>query len=95
MLNVHILTSEEVYYKAEAVGVVAPGSDGYLEILTNHASLITVLKEGELVVFNSKKEEHSYKITAGFLEVHQNNVSVLVDEIEVLKTPHMVLSGLT
>lgn len=95
MLNVHILTAQDVYYKAQAVGVVAPGKDGYLEILTNHASLITVLKEGELVVFNPNKEEHSYKITAGFLEVHENQVSILVDEIEVLKTPHIVLSGLT
>lgn len=95
MLNVHILTAQDVYYKAQAVGVVAPGKDGYLEILTNHASLITVLKEGELVVFNPNKEEHSYKITAGFLEVHENQVSILVDEIEVLKTPHIVLLGLT
>jgi F-type H+-transporting ATPase subunit epsilon len=95
MFNVLILTSQDTFYKAEAVGVVAPGKEGYLEILTNHAPLITLLKEGQLVVFNPNKEEHSYRITGGFLEVHQNQVTVLVDEIEVLKGPHIVLAGLT
>ena len=95
MFNLMILTAEEVYYKGEAAGVVAPGADGYLEILTNHASLITVLKEGDLIVINQDKKELSYKIMGGFLEVHQNQVTLLIDSIEVLKGPHIVLSGLT
>ncbi|MCE5294607.1 MAG: ATP synthase F1 subunit epsilon [Chlamydiales bacterium] len=95
MFNLTILTSQEVYYKAEAAGIVAPGSDGYFEVLTNHASLIAVLKAGELIVINQNKKELSYKITGGFLEVHQNQVSLLADEIELLKGPHMQLHGLT
>ncbi len=95
MFNLIILTAQTVYYKGEAAGVVAPGADGYLEILKNHASLITVLKEGELIVINDDKKELSYRITGGFLEVHQNQVSLLADEIETLKGPHIVLSGLT
>ena len=95
MFDVKILTAEEVYYEGKAHGVVAPGKDGYLEILTNHASLITVLKEGDLVVINPDKHELSYKLTGGFLEVHQNEVSILADSIEVLKGPHISLAGLT
>ena len=94
MFNLIILTAQEVYYKAEAVGVVAPGVDGYFEILKNHASLIAVLKQGELIVINQNKKELSYKITGGFLEVHQNEVSILADEIEILKGPHIEISGL-
>lgn len=94
MFNLIILTAQEVYYKAEAAGVVAPGVDGYFEILSNHASLIAVLKEGQLIVLNHNKKELSYKITGGFLEVHQNQVSLLADDIEILKGPHIQLSGL-
>lgn len=95
MFNLSILTSQGVYYKGQAAGVIAPGADGYLEILVNHASLITVLKEGDLVVINQDRKELSYRITGGFLEVHQNQVSLLADKIEILEGPHIIVSGLT
>lgn len=85
MFNVTILTAQEEYYKAEAVGLVAPGADGYFEILTDHASLIAVLKKGTLTVRIQDQQDLCYKITGGFLEVHQNQVSLLADEIEILR----------
>lgn len=84
MFNLVILTAQEVYYKAESTGVVAPGMDGYFEILTDHASLIAVLKKGKLTVRDQDENEQYYTITGGFLEVHQNQVSLLADEIEIL-----------
>lgn len=89
------MTEQTVYYKGKATSVVAPGADGYLEILKDHASLITVLKEGKLHVINDDKHELSYMVTGGFLEVHQNQVSILADAIEPLKSPHIIQSGRT
>lgn len=86
MFNLTILTTEEVYFKAESTGVVAPGADGYFEILTDHASLIAVLKKGTLTVRCQDEQDLCYTITGGFLEVHQNQVSLLADEIEILHT---------
>lgn len=84
MFNLVIMTAQEVYYKSESTGVIAPGADGYFEILTDHASLIAVLKKGKLTVRKQDETELCYTITGGFLEVHQNQVSLLADEIELL-----------
>ena len=42
------------------------------------------LNDGDLTVRDSAGEEKRYRISGGFLEVHQNHVVVLVQKIESL-----------
>lgn len=79
MYNISIVTPEEIVFEGEAISLVAPGSVGYLEILSHHAPLITILKEGTLTVTDAAKQKKVWQITGGVLEVSQNKASVLVD----------------
>ena len=68
-------------YSDEVDVVVAPGIEGQLAILPNHAPLMTMLQPGELMV-RKEGEEESIFVSGGFLEVQGNKVTVLADTAE-------------
>jgi F-type H+-transporting ATPase subunit epsilon len=58
--------------------VIAPGADGTLGILPNHASLISLLDAGELRIKKGNTET-DFIVFGGFIEVAYNRVIVLAD----------------
>lgn len=80
-LKFEIVTAERVVYSDEVDIVVAPGTEGQLGILPNHAALMTMLQPGELLV-RKAGEETVMAVTGGFLEVFENRVTVLADTAE-------------
>lgn len=81
-LSVEIVTGERVIYQDSGVEmVVAPGAEGALGILPSHASLISLLDEGELRIKKGGREEH-FVVFGGFIEVAFNRVIVLADSAE-------------
>lgn len=81
-LSIEVVTGERIVYEATDVDmVVAPGSEGSLGILPGHASLISLLANGELRVKKSGTEE-SIVVFGGFIEVTHNKVIILADTAE-------------
>ncbi|MCK4427735.1 MAG: F0F1 ATP synthase subunit epsilon [candidate division Zixibacteria bacterium] len=80
-----IVTPEKVFYEDEVTSLIAPGSEGYLGVLTNHAPLITGLVPGKLTVKNGSNQEVNFAISAGFMEVFKNEVTILADSVEFVK----------
>jgi F-type H+-transporting ATPase subunit epsilon len=81
-LTVEIVTGERSVYKEDDVDmVVAPGADGTLGILPNHAPLISLLATGELRIKKGGQEE-SLVSFGGFIEVVANKVLILADSAE-------------
>lgn len=80
-LNLEIVTAERVVYSQEVDVVVAPGTEGELGILPQHAPLMTMLQPGELRV-RQGGEEQSVFVSGGFLEVLADKVTVLADTAE-------------
>ena len=81
-LNVEIVTAEQVVYSEEGVEqLVAPGADGELTVLPQHAAFITTLRPGELRILKGGEEE-AMAITGGFLEVRNDRIVVLADAAE-------------
>ena len=81
-LSIELVTGERVVYKQDDVDmVVAPGAEGTLGILPNHAALISLLDSGELRVKKGGQEE-SLVVFGGFIEVVDNRVIVLADTAE-------------
>jgi F-type H+-transporting ATPase subunit epsilon len=76
-----IITAERIVYSAEVDIVVAPGVEGQLGILPNHAPLMTMLQPGELIVRKDGQEEVMF-VSGGFLEMQGNRVTVLADTAE-------------
>ncbi|MDP1834929.1 MAG: ATP synthase F1 subunit epsilon [Chlamydiales bacterium] len=82
MFDVSIVTPESIYLEEKVYSVIAPGLIGYLQILVNHAPLITALHAGRLTIVDKDKNERLYAIAGGFLEVLDNKVIILADAIE-------------
>ena len=74
-----LVTPQRLLFEGPALSVQAPGSEGYLGILANHAPLITALKPGKLEVKDPKGIVTTYAVSGGFLEVSDNRASVLAE----------------
>ncbi|MCJ7458518.1 MAG: F0F1 ATP synthase subunit epsilon [candidate division Zixibacteria bacterium] len=85
MFPLSIVTPEKTFYEEEVSSVIAPGIEGYLGILTDHAPLITALVPGKITVKNSSDAETVMTVSGGFLEVLKNKVVILADSVEFAK----------
>jgi F-type H+-transporting ATPase subunit epsilon len=80
-MHVEIVTAERELYNGEADELIAPGTEGMLGILPRHAALLTTLKAGELRIKLGGAEEPLF-VSGGFLEVSNNQATVLADTAE-------------
>jgi F-type H+-transporting ATPase subunit epsilon len=80
-IRVDVVTAERLVYSDEVDVIVAPGVEGELAILPQHAPLMTTLHPGELRT-RKGPDEHSIAITGGFLEIRPDRVTVLADAAE-------------
>ncbi len=79
-MNLEILTPEKKLFSGNVYGVQLPGITGLFEVLDKHAPLVSALKAGRLKVLKDKNNHLSYfDIQSGFVEVINNNVTVLVE----------------
>ena len=81
-MQLEILSPDKKIYSGEAVGVQMPGVTGSFEVLNNHAPMIAALATGKMRV-NTGKENVVYNTKGGFVEILNNNVSVLVEGVEL------------
>jgi F-type H+-transporting ATPase subunit epsilon len=84
VFKLSVVTPEKTVFEREANSIIAPGSEGYLGILTNHAPLITALIPGKLTVTDTVGKDTDYALSGGFLEVSHNLVTILADAIETI-----------
>jgi F-type H+-transporting ATPase subunit epsilon len=80
-LKLIVVTPERKVVDTDADQVELPGQLGYLGILPGHAPLISLLTTGVLT-YKSAAGEKSLALSAGFVEVANDAVSVLADLAE-------------
>ena len=83
-MNLEILTPEHKVYSGKVYGIQLPGTTGSFEILERHASMIASLRKGKMKILKDKTNTETYEISAGFVEVLNNNVSVLIEDATAL-----------
>lgn len=76
-MKVEIITPDKTIFSGEAILVQLPGIDGSLEILKNHAPLITILGKGEVKVQDASNKIQLFMVNGGVVEVLRNKVLVL------------------
>ena len=81
-MQVVILSPEKEVYQGEASAVKVPGAGGQFEILNNHAAIVSALSAGNVRVKQSDGQTVIYKIQGGFVEVINNEISLLVTGVE-------------
>ena len=81
MLNLEIVTPEKKVLSEAVDAVTIPTASGEVGILQNHAQLISSLKAGVLSYTKAGATQRMV-VAGGFVEVSQNNVSILSDIAE-------------
>ena len=82
MFRLDILTPKRKVFSGQVASLVAPGELGYLGILSNHAPLVTTLAPGKVTYRDAAGGTQVLQSTGeGLLEVHHNQVTLLVDGI--------------
>ncbi len=77
-IQCQIVTQDKLLFEGPVDIVVAPGTEGEMGILPNHAPLLTTLNFGVLRV-RYEGDEQAFVIAGGFLEVRPDVVTVLAD----------------
>jgi len=80
-LQVSVISPTSIGYVGEGESVIVPAYDGLMGILYGHAPLMTLLGEGDVVVRNGS-EEHRTPVSGGFLQIVNNEVSVLAERVD-------------
>jgi F-type H+-transporting ATPase subunit epsilon len=81
-LKVNIITPEGEVENSDYYMAVICAKEGELGIMENHAPLLTLLKEGDINLYESEgKIAKTIKITGGFAEVSNNECNILADKI--------------
>ncbi|MZP30775.1 F0F1 ATP synthase subunit epsilon [Heliobacterium undosum] len=78
-----VVTPERVVVNEEVEFTSAPGIEGSLGILADHAPMLTALTIG-LLEYTKGGQSRKLTITGGFLEVADNKVTVLANAAEQL-----------
>jgi F-type H+-transporting ATPase subunit epsilon len=78
-MTIDIITPDKKLFSGEVSAVQFPGTNGSFGILNNHAPLIATLKKGELKLTDVSKQEQSFAVNGGVVEVLNNNIIVLAD----------------
>lgn len=84
MYKLLVITPEKIVFEGEVSSLIAPGTDGYLEILSNHAPIVTSLQPGKLVITDQSNQKLIFAVSGGILEVYRNQATLLADAIEIL-----------
>lgn len=83
-LKLEVVTPARVVFSEDDVtSVVAPGVEGYLGVLANHAPLMTALAIGHVDFRRADGTSDEMAISGGFMEVYENTVTVLAETAEL------------
>ncbi len=80
-LQIDIVSAEEEIFSGTAEQVIAMGDAGEVGIFPGHTALLATLKPGEIRLINGKDEE-SFFVSGGVLEVQPHLVTVLADTVK-------------
>lgn len=81
-MNLIILTPGKTVFEGQVVSVNTPGTSGKIEILENHAPVVASLGDGTIKIVTAAKETKEWNTSGGFLEVLNNNISILLETVK-------------
>ena len=79
-MKVFVLTPEKELFNGNVTSVKVPGVVGQFEVLKGHAPIVSGLSKGDVRITLESGEKQVFKIARGFIEVFNDEVSVLVQE---------------
>lgn len=81
-MNLVILSPDREIFSGEVSSVMVPGAGGSFEMLNNHAAIVSSLAPGKVRVRQTNGAEIEYFVTGGFVEMLNNEISLLVSGVK-------------
>ena len=81
-MQLDIVTPDKKVFSGKISGVKVPGSDGAVELLNNHAPIISTLEKGAVRI-KTKDGEQNIEIDGGILEMLNNKIIILAEAVLV------------
>jgi F-type H+-transporting ATPase subunit epsilon len=81
-MNITVLTPDKEIFKGGITSVKVPGTGGQFQILKNHAAIVSSLSKGAITIVKDNGEKMKFTIEKGFIEVLNNEVSLLVQGVQ-------------
>ena len=78
-MYLEIITPDKKIFEGEVKRVNLPGSKGAVEILQNHAPIISTLDKGIIKVIGLNNDEQFFEVDGGIVENMSNKIIVLVE----------------
>ena len=79
-LQVSVISPSAVGFTGEGESVIVPAYDGLMGILVGHAPMMVLLGTGDVVVKDAG-QEHRVHVSGGFMQVIDDEVSVLAERV--------------
>jgi len=77
-MNISVLSPDREIFEGTISSVKVPGTGGEFEVLNNHAPVVAALGEGKVRIIKDGGEKMNFEIEKGFIEVLNNEISLLV-----------------
>ena len=84
LLNVVIVSPQQQVFQGSATIVDVPGKLSPFQILYNHAPIFSTLDYGIVRVVDQENKQNYFAISTGFVEVSNNNVSIVVEDVATI-----------
>ena len=79
LMKLEIVTPNGVIFDAEVKQVTLPGSEGEFGVLANHATLVSLLDTGVIVIEKADGNEIAVAINSGYVKVDEEKTACIVD----------------
>jgi len=79
LMKLEIVTPNGVIFDAEVKQVNLPGSEGEFGVLAKHATLVSLLDTGVIVIEKSDNTEIAVAINSGYVKVDEEKTTCIVD----------------
>ncbi len=76
-----IVTPSSMIFEGEVRSLLAPGVEGYFEVLIGHVPMLTSMRPGVMTI-QSDEGRTQYTVSGGFIEVLRNQVTILAEALE-------------
>jgi F0F1-type ATP synthase epsilon subunit len=75
LMDVTVLSPQQVILQSGVRSVIAPGEQGVLEILPLHKRFLSRLISGKILI-----DQQAYPIKRGIIKVDQNKVVIIIEK---------------
>jgi len=73
-----VLRINEEVFVGDVVSVTVPGASGELTILAKHETILTSMKEGEILLKKEDMSTEKISVEHGFVEATKDKVTILL-----------------